>query len=277
MDQRTLRIATAIVVGIGGLAGAARAEFTKPWDALVEIDGAPSWIGRGMTMYTINAGTYRVGFDDAKPKNNDAAAGLNSLLFAYGGSDSGRLAGPLADSFEIVNVGDNNTYTDLLLLIAIDADAAKLAGAGLSLSIGARGGPTHQLDAGGFVFYDPAALGYATGRPSGFYSITEPSAEPISYDFSRGMVSVVALTGLAVGPLGGSATVDYAFEGLPGKAVFSVYGKISDLERVKHTNRAILDVNNPNKPVSTFEVVPEPAAAALLGVAAGALLRRRRR
>ncbi len=43
------------------------------------------------------------------------------------------------------------------------------------------------------MHYDPNALGYDTGRPSGLYWKTTPSTNPATYLFNQGMVSIYAL------------------------------------------------------------------------------------
>ena len=272
-------VVTVVVTAL--CSGQAFADFVKPWDDLVTdpLDNEPSWIGSGVTVYTVNAGTYTVGFDESKSKNNYAAAGMNSVTFVYGGSNTGHLVGAPSGTFAVRN-GKDNTFAELLLVIAVSA--ASLPG-DFSCTIT---GPewTAPGDPGGtnsnardlsddFVWYNPA--GYATGRPSGYYADfmdetvavegTDPDHEGFTYAFDNGMVTVFSLRGLSIGPYGGTADIDYAFENLPGKAVFSVYAKLSDLDRVKHTNRSTAD-NRGGTPVSTFEVkaVPEPCVTALL-------------
>jgi len=257
------------------------ADFLKPWDDLVTdaVDDEPSWIGTGVTVYTVNAGTYRVGFDEAKSKNSYAAAGMNSVTFSYGGSNTGHLVGAMSDNVAVVNGGDN-IFTDLVLVIAIDAPAlpgnfhCSITGPEWTAPGDPAGTHSNARDlSDDFIWYDPS--GYATGRPSGYYATftdnavvvtgTNPDHDRFAWDFDNGMVTVFALRGLSVGSKGGSATFEYAFENLPGKAVFSVYAKLSDLERVKHTNRVLVDLAN-NDPVSTFKVVPvpEPCSTALV-------------
>ena len=107
-----------------------------------------------------------------------------------------------------------------------------------------------------FTYYDPEALGYLTGRPSGFYSATDPNAEPLTYFFKRGLVSIYAFEDLNLAPLGGSVQIHYHFKRLRHSVVFSVYGHDPGPGWVYHTNRALLDVNKPSKPISTFAVLP---------------------
>ena len=141
------------------------------------------------------------------------------------------------------------------------------------MSLGLSGETPYAFDPNtDFCLYD--ASGYATGRASGYYSVTSPSGEGISYAFDRGMVTVFAAQNANLGP-SGSITIDYSFANLPGKAVFSVYGLDSGVGRIYHTNRAVLDNNALTDPLSTFEVVPEPASALLLCGGLGFLMRRR--
>jgi len=110
-------------------------------------------------------------------------------------------------------------------------------------------------EANDFGYYDPEALGYITGRPSGYYSATNPNAEPLTYFFESGLVSIYAFEGFNLGP-GQSVRIHYRFERLRHSVVFSVYGYDPGPGWVYHTNRAFLDVNKPSKPISTFAVLP---------------------
>jgi len=267
---RTVRLALALLV-LFASASAACAAFS-PWDPLVTA-AAPdyeSWIYFGgsdpkLTMHTVNAGDYSVGFDIAKTNKSGAvtgARGMNALKFSYGGSDTGHLVShALTGGFDVKNTGDNRTFADLLLLIAIDAPALPT---GFALSLGVQGQAPYAFNvATDFGFYDPAALGYDAGRPSGYYSATTPQASPLAYLFTSGMVSVWAAQGVDLGPAG-SVTFDYTFTGLPNTAVFSVYGYDADTDWIYHTNRGLIDVNDSGLPVSTFEVAPEPGTLALV-------------
>ena len=272
---RTVRPALALLVLLAS-ASAACAAFS-PWDPLVTA-AAPdyeSWIYFGgsdpkLTMHTVNAGDYSVGFDVARQNKSGqvtGARGMNALKFSYGGSDTGHLvSGSLSGSFTVKNTGDNRTFADLVLLVAIDAPS--LPG-GFALSLGVQGQAPYVFNAAtGFGFYDPAASGYDAGRPSGYYSATLTSESPIAYSFTSGMVSLWGAPGVNLGPLGGSVTFDYAFTGLPGKAVFSVYGydpdPTADIDWIYHTNRDVADGNDPGAALSTFEVVPEPSTLVLV-------------
>ena len=259
--RRTIRPALALLVLLAS-ASAVCAAFS-PWDPLVTA-AAPdyeSWIYFGgsdpkLTMHTVNAGSYGVGFDVAK--KNLGARGLNALKFYYGGANTGHLVSDsLSGSFAVENTGDNRTFADLLLLVAMDAPS--LPG-GFALSLGVQGQAPYVFNAvTDFGFYDPATQGYDAGRPSGYYSVTTPKASALAYSFTSGMVSVWAAQGANLGPNGATVTFDYAFTGLPGTAVFSVYGYDAAIGWIYHTNRDVIDQNDPGAALSTFEVAPEPS------------------
>jgi len=256
------------------LAGAetARAALT-PWDDLVN----DSWItfnpsAPSMTMTPVNtAAPYDVGFDQAASGNK--ARGMNALKFSYGGANQGHLVTDLlAGSFTVQNTGNSRTFTDLVLVVVIDAPALP---DDFALSLNVIGGAPWPFDPDQhFTHYDHPA--YDTGRPSGYYSITSPPGEPVAYDFASGMLTVWAAQDVDLGPNGGTVGFDYAFENLPGRAVFSVYGLDETVGWIYHTNRGLQDVNNPSKPVSTFEVLPEPATLALAAAGAALALGRKR-
>jgi hypothetical protein len=255
-----------------GTAAAAQAAFI-PWDPLT----ADSWIyvaapQTRIKMHTVNAGDYEIGFDQAATGNR--SRGMNALTFSYGGQSTGHLAAAdLAGTFGVTNGGNTRTFKDLLVLVAIDAASLP---AGFSMSLGVSGQAAYTFNtATDFGYYDQPA--WDTGRPSGYYSITSPRREGIAYDFERGMVTVYAAQNVALGP-GQSATLAYAFQHLPGRAVFSVYGYDADIGWVYHTNRAVIDARQPTAPfLSTFEVTPEPATLALLAAGAALIAGRRRR
>jgi hypothetical protein len=270
LSRRTSALAAGLVVL--AVCASLRAG-TDPWGSLTD----DSWIAFDpgnppMTLTPVNAGlSYALGFDQAAA--GDKARGMNALVFSWGGSQTGHLASPdLAGSFAISNTGDSRTFADLVLVVAIDAPTLPF---GFSLSLGETGKTAYAFDPPhDFTFYDHP--GYDTDRPSGYYSITSPTGEPIAYDFSSGMVTAWAAEGVNLGP-GGTASFDYAFANLPGRAVFSVYGHDAEVGWIYHTNRAVLDDKNSGKPVSTFEVLPEPGTLALVALGAAVLAERRRR
>ena len=191
--RRRLTILTAIAAI--GLAGPVAAEFTRPWDDLTP----DSWIGANrLNVYTYDDQVYQVAFDDAKPKTSgDQAAGMKTLKFSHGGATTGRLVGGLQDGFSVINGGNHSIFSTLVFLVAIDAPALA---EDFSFSIGPDAQAPQTLGPADFVHYDPSAASYATGRPSGYYSGTDPAYESLAYDFDSGMVTVVAVSGLD--PLG---------------------------------------------------------------------------
>ena len=267
---RGLDLALAVLVCLAG-ACVARAAFV-PWDPLV----GDSWIIEMPTdpklpMHTVNAGDYDIGFDRAR--NDGSGRGLKALKFSYGGADTGHLVSDsLAGRFAVTNTGDTRTFADLVLLVAIDAPA--LPG-GFAMSLGVAGQAPYAFDpTTDFGYYDHPT--WHAGRPGGYYSETTPTGAPLAHAFDSGMVMVWAAQGVNVGPLGGSVAFDYAFANLPGAAVFSVYGLTSGRDFIYHTNRSVIDANDPLAPVSTFEVVPEPATLVLLACGAGLVWGRKR-
>ena len=261
----------AVLSALMTFTAASQAAFV-PWEPLT----SDSWIvispsNPKLTMHTANGGDYLVGFDQAASGNR--ARGLNALVFSYGGSTTGHLASlQTSGQFAVQNAGNARTFSDLLLVVAINAPALPQ---GFAMTLGPAGQTPYVLDpAADFGYYDHPA--WATGRPSGYYSLTSPQGEPVAYAFASGMVSVFAAQGANLGP-SGSVTFDYAFTGLPGRAVFSVYGLDAEVGWIYHTNRAVTDLNSPTSPLSTFEVTPEPSALALVACGAAFLARRRRR
>lgn len=244
----------------------------EPWDPLLD----DSWIGPNtVNMYPANKQTpYVVRFNDARTDN--IAAGMNAFRFsatADGNSIGHFFSTAWTDAFFVRNFsgvdGGGYDYSDFLILVAIDANALP---PGFSLSLDADGSDegTVLMTEPNFFYYDHP--NYQTGRPSGYYSVTDPNGEPLAglfdasaFDYSfdaysprrqceTGMVAVVAFSGVSLLSLGGAVTVDYYFENLAASAAFAVYGYRDGL--VKFTNRAVLDNNDSESFVSTFEVVP---------------------
>jgi hypothetical protein len=262
-----------------GSAAIAQAAFI-PWDPLVKNPetGKEPWIAHPenaaqLTMYTVNGGSYLVGFDQIPPPPaSQAAKGMKALGFSYGGSETGNLSSPmLTDSFTVKTTG-GVAMSDILLLIAIDTPSLP---AGFGLTLTPSVGPAYTFSpAADFGYYDHPT--WDTGRPSGYYGATSPTREDVAYDFSAGMVTVFALPGANLSSTS-PITFNYAFTNLPGHAVFSVYGRASGSSLIYHTNRAVPDGNPGGSAVSTFEVTPEPATLALAAFGAAALLARRTR
>jgi hypothetical protein len=255
-------------------AAIAQAAFI-PWDPLVKLaNGKESWIAypentTKLNMYAANGGTYAVGFDQV-PDSVTPAKGMNSLKFSYGGVDGGKgVSSNLTDSFTVKASG-GRAMTDVLLLIAIDAP---LLPAGFGLTLTPSVGSAYTFNpAADFGYYDHPA--YETGRPSGYYGATSPTREDVAYDFDNGMVTVLALPGANLSSTQ-PITFNYAFTDLPGRAVFSVYGRASGSAYIYHTNRAVPDASDATGAFSTFEVAPEPATLALAALGAAAALARR--
>lgn len=226
-----------------------------PWDDLSE-DSWIQFLGDGdPNMYPVNAAddsdieaSYPISFVQAA--NGNKARGMNALKFVHGGTMEGhRVSRDKAGSFEIINTGDSNVFTDILLLIAVDADSLA---SDFSMTVNLAGQDPYVLDANDFAYYDGQY-----GRPSGFYSITDPNNEPISYAFDTGMVTVYGISGVTgLDILGGTIRVDYSFDYVPAPVVFGIYGYVADDPEptIYHTNRAFIDANNKSKEVSTFAV-----------------------
>jgi hypothetical protein len=226
-----------------------------PWDELT----ADWWIDffdqDDPYMYPINAANdadiasaYPVSFVQAT--SDGKARGMNALKFIHGGQSEGHLvSSDKAGSFKIINTGDSNVFTNILLLIAIDTESLPND---FSMTINLEGQSPYTLSEPNFVYYDNFY-----GRPSGFYSATNPAGEPISYAFDTAMVCVYGVSGLTgLDVLGGTITIDYSFNDIPAPIVFSVYGYLETdpIPTIYHTNRAFIDIKNPSKKVSTFAV-----------------------
>jgi len=246
-----------------------------PWTPLT----SDSWVVTGsntaasLQMHTVNGGDYLTGFDVAATSSTGyKARGMNALKFLYGGASTGhRAATSPTGTFGVQNTGGALTFRDMVVVVAINSTTLP---AGFTFSLGVAGQTAYTFNpAADFGYYDPA--GGATGRPSGYYSATSPASEPVAYSFSKGMVTAWAAQNVNVGPSGGTATFQYAFTGLPGTAVFSVYGYDANIGWMYHTNRGVIDNSQPSAAVSTFEVAPEPATLALAALGVAALVRRK--
>jgi len=232
-----------------------------PWDELTEnwwIDYAD---GDDPNLYPVNAADdgdidafYKISF--VEESVDGKARGMNALKFVHGGIMEGHLVSKeSAGSFSIINTGDSNRFTNLFILVAVAVDDLE---ADFSMSLNLQGVPAYVLDPNDFVFYD----GYY-GRPSGFYSETEPNIETITYAHDSAMVTVYGVSGM-IDPLGytgdplyaNTINIEYSFDSLPGPVVFSVYGLAPTTggPEIYHTNRAFIDPNNTKKKVSTFAV-----------------------
>lgn len=245
----------------------------QPWDALI----GDSWVGPStINMYSVNSDeSYVVRFNDARGDN--VASGMKAFRFSLsqdGASTGHLLSTSSSDSFFVCNFSGiddakGHDYSTFLLLVAIDANELPNDFV-VSLNVPESDQGTIILTGPDFAYYDHPD--YDTGRPSGYYSVTDPSREALGYSFDssdycyafdsnsprnaieKGMVTVVVFSGVLLRSAGGFVQVNYQFEYLPATAVFSVYGYRDDL--IRHTNRAVIDNNDDSLPVSTFEVMP---------------------
>lgn len=156
---------------LSAAAGPAAGATFVPWEPLV----GDNWIcfdpGEPKLMvHTVNGGDCAVGFDQAK--GDDSARGMNALQFSYAGASTGHLASAeLQGSFQVRNAG-SKTFADLLLLVAIDAERLPKS---FTFSLGLHGGKPYVFDTlTDLGYYDPK--GCDAGRPSGYYSATDPPA-----------------------------------------------------------------------------------------------------
>jgi hypothetical protein len=227
-----------------------------PWDDLTQDSWIDFFDGVDPLMYPANGldandidFSYPIAFSQAG--GNDKAKGMNALKFVHGGmTDGDMLSSDLVGSFGIRNTGDTNTFTTILIVVAIKANSLDK---NFSMNLGLQGQKPCKLDVNDFCYYDNPY-----GRPSGYYSITDPNTEPLTYAFDKGMVTVYGLSGMSPLAPGKTVNVDYAFGSLPGPVIFNVYGFIGTdpMPTIYHTNKAFLDKNdssNKNK-ISTFAI-----------------------
>ena len=265
--EQVMRNATLLIMFIGMFipASSTLAGTYVPWAELTEA----SWIDFGETfvwpgMYPVNGGragvakSYPVAFSPAGGANK--AKGMNALKFRHAGQTTGHMvSSDQAGVFEIVNTGKDNVFTDLFILVAINAEPGSLEG-GFEMTLNPETGEGFAFDPNHFGFYDNPF-----GRPGGYYLTTDPTdphstdppGEPIAYAFDRAMVTLYAIEGLTAMAQDQSVKIDYEFNDLPGPVVFSAYGYIGTdpLPSIYHTNRAFVDANDgQSRPVSTFAV-----------------------
>lgn len=244
-----LGIAAALAAALAGAVCSARADLVKPWDDLV-ANPDPSWIDpHSINMYAANvAESFPVMFGQAR--SDGGARGMNSIRFVDT-TDAHHVSRAATGSVDVLATGAV-PFSDVLILVAIDSaslpDNFALTMNGYVCD--------RETD---FVYYDGTA--YAAGRPSGYYSpVTNPDQEPIAYDFQAGMVTVLAFTDLMLDPEH-PVVLDYAFENLPARAVFSAYAFPTGGTEIYHTNRGLEDLSSSSRTVSTFEIVPLPGDA----------------
>ncbi len=265
--EQVMKNATLLIMFIGMLIPASNtlAGAYAPWDELTEA----SWIDFGDAsawpdMYPVNAGTagiaesYPIAFSPAGGANK--AKGMNALRFRHAGQTAGHMvSSDQAGVFEITNTGKDNVFTDILIMVAINAGPGSLEDS-FEMTLNPETGEAFAFDPNHFAFYDNPF-----GRPSGYYLTTNPAdphstdppKDPVAYAFDSAMVTVYAVEGLTSMPQNQSVKIEYNFKNIPGPVVFSAYGYIGTdpLPSIYHTNRAFVDANdNKNNPVSTFAV-----------------------
>jgi len=229
----------------------------KPWDQMTQDAWIDFFDGNDPNIYPANADSagiapsYPIAFSQAGGGNK--AKGMNALKFVYGGQRDGHLVSAEPHGgFKIRNDGDNNIFTVVLITVAIGVPRLD---DDFRLSLNMEGQPPYRLGPEQFAYCDNPR-----GRPSGYYSATDPNREGLTYAFGSGMVTVYAVERLSSGLVPGrEIVIEYAFDRLPAPAVFSVYALVGSdpYPTIYHTNKALLDNNDPggNKNrVSTFAV-----------------------
>jgi hypothetical protein len=218
-----------------------------PWDNLTQ----DSWIDYQQPVHPMmhpsnDSNSYPIAFSQAA--TGDKARGMNALKFVFNQQTDGHLVTTnLSGSFDIRNNG-SNSFTHLFIVVAINTD---LLNPDFVLSLNLQDKPACLLDPNHFSYYDNPF-----GRPSGYYSITDPNHDKLAYAFETGMVTVYRVEGMSPLVPQQSITINYSFGYLPGPVVFSVYGFIGTNPEpdIYHTNRSLVDNNNAASPVSTFAV-----------------------
>ena len=248
-------------------------EGWQPWDELV----SDSWIGPAVTtqMYPFNtANTWTIEFKDAALTGPQAyqAKGMNALRFDYQGQNTGHLfTRACSGGFAVRNFSSDKTYHEFLLLVVVK-DETLPDNFAFSLSAHEPNQWDATLDRQDFIFYHQPS--YDTGRPSGYYSVTDPNSEPLASvfdiadlrdrvdpngprrDFNSAMVSLVELNQVTLAPGGGSVVVYYQLDHLTVPATIYIYSGQNHI--VNLTNRAVIDNHNPAEPISTLEFIPLP-------------------
>ena len=237
---------------------AAGAGTYKPWDQMTQDVWIDFFDDNDPNIYPANAAdsveiasSYPIAFSQAGGGNK--AKGMNALKFVHAGQSDGHMvsADPRG-SFKIRNDGDNNAFTVVLVTVAINARQLE---DDFRLSLNMEGRPPYRLGPQHFAY-----CGNPLGRPSGYYRATDPNREGLTYAFESGMVMVYGVEGLSSGLAPGQEIViEYAFDRLPGPAVFSVYALVGTdpYPTIYHTNKTLLDNKDPGgkkNTVSTFAV-----------------------
>ena len=256
--RETTRLLISGLLLLPALLYEARAGTYKPWDQMTPDSWIDFFDGNDPNIYPANAADsvgiapcYPIAFSQAGGGNK--AKGMNALKFVHGGQSDGHLvsADPRGN-FKIRNDGDNNTFTVVLITVAI---AAQRLSDDFRLSLNMESQPPYRIGPEPF-----ACCNSPLGRPSGYYHATDPNREGLTYAFESGMVTVYGVEGLSSGLAPGrEIVIEYAFDRLPGPAVFSVYALVGadPYPTIYHMNKALLDNNDPrgNKNrVSTFAV-----------------------
>ncbi len=239
-----------------------------PWSVLEVAEGlGPTWLkSDGWTeyLYTVNDRAYALSFGLAR--SDGGPRGANALKFVHNQEALGHHVNEQVQGyFDVINTGDTNTFEDLVILVALDANQLD-PDFGLKMWADANESLFVFDPARHFVWYDPSALGYDTGRPSGINPLTIPSYEPVAYLFNQGLISQVSFGQVNLAP-SASARLYYAFDCLQAKAVFSVYGSVNKKGKtsIYHSNRSVANPENPDEQVSTFSVMPSYLQADLDG------------
>lgn len=240
------------LVLITGSAGRSVANNYIAWDELTEDCWIDFFDGVDPHIYPANAQdaididfSYPIAFSQAG--GGDKAKGMNALKFVHGGRTEGNLvSSDLIGSFGIKNTGDHNIFTTILAVVAIKAKSLE---DDFFMNLNIQGQEPYTLDVNDFCYYDSPY-----GRPSGYYSVTDPNVEPLAYAFDNGMVTVYGLSGMPPLAPGDTVNIDYAFDYLTGPAIFSIYGFVgNDPEpTIYHTNKAFLDNNDPDGKKNTI-------------------------
>jgi hypothetical protein len=221
-----------------------------PWDALTQ----DSWIDSQQPVHPMmhpsnDSNSYPIAFLWTTSDSAYSAKGMNALKFVFNGDTNGHLVSTnLTGSFAIKHNGNNNIFTHVFIVLAVNTD---FLNPDFSVSLNLQDVTACLLDSNDFGYYDNPF-----GRPSGYYSETDPNHDKLAYAFETGMVTVYQVEGMSPLVPQQSITINYSFEYLPGPAVFSVYGFVGTNPDpdIYHTNRSLIDNNNPNSPVSTFAV-----------------------
>src|SRR3990167_854299 len=132
-----------------GAVGQTKAGGCIPWDELTRDLCIDLFDGNDPNIYPANAqdvidinSSYPVAFSQAGSGNK--AKGMNALKFVHNGKTEGHLvSADLIGSFEIKNSGDNNTFTTILIAVAINAKSLE---SDFTMTLSMRGQQPYILD-----------------------------------------------------------------------------------------------------------------------------------